>query len=319
MNDKLPLKIIFLNVQHGDGIIVLLPHEKTYESAMIIDCNDGRKAYKVLKEYNIKLVEAIVISHFHSDHYRGFDILLNKLKEEKIKMKNIYYYPDKVYRETKEEKTYKSFLAKIVQLVNNNDFVSNSNVIDGNKKEKVIYIDENLKISIIYPRNIDITGENKINNYSGIVDIEYKKNKILLTGDLEDGGWFKLYNYMKRYQNQDCLNVDLIKMPHHGAFYETQKKKTLGTKEILEFVKPDYAIISTAENRKYQHPNINTIMELRRKSIKILCTNSTKICKKECECFGDIVVDIDENIIIKDYNIKSQNLYCIKNIKIKLD
>ena len=60
-------------------------------------------------------------------------------------------------------------------------------------------------------------------------------------------------------------------------------------------------------------------MELRRKSIKILCTNSTKICKKECECFGDIVVDIDENIIIKDYNIKSQNLYCIKNIKIKLD
>ena len=32
MNNKLPLKIIFLNVQHGDGIIVLLPHEEEYEN-----------------------------------------------------------------------------------------------------------------------------------------------------------------------------------------------------------------------------------------------------------------------------------------------
>ena len=84
MNNKLPLKIIFLNVQHGDGIIVLLPHEEEYEKAMIIDCNDGIKAYNVLKDYNINFIESVVITHFHSDHYRGFDILLNKLKEEKI-------------------------------------------------------------------------------------------------------------------------------------------------------------------------------------------------------------------------------------------
>ena len=82
MNNKLPLKIIFLNVQHGDGIIVLLPHEEEYEKAMIIDCNDGIKAYNVLKDYNIKFIESVVITHFHSDHYRGFDILLNKLKEK---------------------------------------------------------------------------------------------------------------------------------------------------------------------------------------------------------------------------------------------
>ena len=65
MNNKLPLKIIFLNVQHGDGIIVLLPHEEEYEKAMIIDCNDGIKAYDVLKDYNIKFIESVVITHFH--------------------------------------------------------------------------------------------------------------------------------------------------------------------------------------------------------------------------------------------------------------
>ncbi len=85
MNNKLPLRIIFLNVQHGDGIIVLLPNKENYETAMIIDCNDGIKSYNILRDYNIKYVESIVISHFHSDHYKGFNILLNKLQKERIK------------------------------------------------------------------------------------------------------------------------------------------------------------------------------------------------------------------------------------------
>lgn len=313
MNNKLPLKIIFLNVQHGDGIIVLLPHEKEYEKAMIIDCNDGIKAYNVLKDYNIKFIESVVITHFHSDHYRGFDILLNKLEEEKIKTKNIFYYPDKIQREGKEEKTYKSFLTKILQMVHNTGLISNSNVIDGNKKEKSIYKDRDLEINLIYPRNIDITGESQINNYSGVIEIKYKENKMLLTGDLEEGGWYKLYKYMNQYQNQDCLNADILKMPHHGAFYEGQDKGTLSTNKILEFVRPDYAIISTAENRRYRHPNIKTVRELRNKDIKILCTNLTSVCKNDCECFGDIVIDIDDNIIVKDYDIKAQSLYCVMN------
>lgn len=313
MNNKLPLKIIFLNVQHGDGIIVLLPNEVEYETAMIIDCNDGIKAYNVLKEYNIKFIESIVITHFHSDHYRGFDILLNKLKEEKIKVNNIFYYLDRIQREDKEEKIYKSFLTKILQMVNNSGLISNSNVIDGNKREKSIYRDKDLEINLIYPRNIDITRESKINNYSGVIEIKYKGNKTLLTGDLEEEGWYKLYKYMNQYQNQDSLNADILKMPHHGAFYEGQARETLSTNEILEFVKPDYAIISTAENRKYQHPNIKTIRKLRNKGIKILCTNLTNVCKNDCECFGDIVVDIDDNIIVKDYDIKVKSLYCVMN------
>ena len=101
-------------------------------------------------------------------------------------------------------------------------------------------------------------------------------------------------------------------MPHHGAFY-IRAEKAMSTREILDIVKPDYAIISTAENKKYKHPNIDTIKELRKNKIKILCTNSTSICGSNCECFGNIIVDIDDNIIIKDYDIKAQKLFCVKN------
>ncbi len=224
MNNKLPLKIIFLNVQHGDGILVLLPHEEAYETAMIIDCNDGIKSYNILKEYNIKLIEAVVISHFHSDHYRGFDILFNKLKEEKIKINSIFYYPDKIQREAKEERTYKSILTNILQMAKNTGLITNSNIIDGNKKEKSIYKDKELEIGLIYPRLMDITRESKVNNCSGVVEIKYKGNKIL-------------------------------------------------------------------------------------------CTNLTSVCKNDCECFGDIIIDIDDNIMVKDYDIKAQSLYCVKNFK----
>jgi len=313
MNNKLPLKIIFLNVQHGDGIIVLLPNEEAYETAMIIDCNDGIKAYNVLKEYNIKFIEAIVISHFHSDHYRGFNILLNKLKDERIKMNNIFYYQDRIQRKEDEQKHYQSFLVQICQMVKNKELISNSNVIDGNRKEKSIYSKDDLRINLIYPRQLDITNEYEINNCSGIVEIEYKKNKVLMTGDLEESGWFKLYNYIKEYQHKDCLNENIVKMPHHGAFYKGNGSEALSTKDVLDFLNPQYAIISTAENKKYQHPNINTIKELKRKEIKILCTNSTTVCQNVCECFGDIIVEVDDKIIVHDYDIKSHNLYCTKN------
>ena len=312
MNNILPLKIIFLNVYHGDGIVVLFPNKEKYETAMIIDCNDGIKTYNVLKEYGIRYIEAIVISHFHIDHYKGFDILLSKLKEEKIRLKNIFYYPDRIYREGKESKIYGSFLAKIAGMASSGDFVSESNVIDGVNKEKTIYNYMNLRINLIYPRLVDITGEYKINNYSGVVEIKYKNNKVLFTGDLESEGWFKLYNFVKKYKNEESLNVDILKMPHHGAFY-IRAEKAMSTREILDIVKPDYAIISTAENKKYKHPNIDTIKELRKNKIKILCTNSTSICGSNCECFGNIIVDIDDNIIIKDYDIKAQKLFCVKN------
>jgi len=107
--------------------------------------------------------------------------------------------------------------------------------------------------------------------------------------------------------------VFIVKMPHHGAFYKGNRSKELSTKEILEFLNPQYAIISTAENKKYHHPNINTIKELKSKCIKILCTNSTTVCQDICECFGNIVIDINDKIIVKDYDIKSYNLYCTKN------
>ena len=315
MSNKLPLKIIFSNVQHGDGIIVLLPNEETYETAMIIDCNDGVKAYNILKEYNIKFIEAIVISHFHSDHYKGFNILLNKLKNERIKMNNIFYYQDRIQRKEDEQKHYKSFLVQICQMAKDKELVPISSVIDGTKREKVIYSKDDLKINLIYPRQIDITGEYEINNCSAIVEIEYKKNKILMTGDLEEDGWFKLYNYMKEYQKKDCLNEDIVKMPHHGAFYIENENKASSTSEILDFLNPQYAIISTAENKKYKHPNINTIKELKRKGIKILCTNSTTACQNIGECFGDIIVEISDEILVKDYDAKSHELYCTKNFK----
>lgn len=317
MNKKLPLKIIFLNVKHGDGIIVLLPRNEVYESAIIIDCNDGIKAYKVLEKYNIKFIESVVITHFHSDHYKGFDILFNRLIEKKMRINNIFYYPDRIQRQNDEGKIYKSFLAKIVGMAKDNIFIYNSNIIDGNKKEKNIYKKEDLKIDLIYPRIIDITSESNINNYSGIVEINYRKNKVLLTGDLEESGWFKLYKYMKEYQEPESLNADIIKMPHHGAFYDEKTINTLGTNKILELVKPKYAIISTADTKKYNHPNIETIKALRNRKIRILCTNMTSVCKNDCECFGDISIEIDDEIKVENYEIKEQKLYCVKNFKNK--
>ena len=143
--------------------------------------------------------------------------------------------PDKTFRENEEKKKYKMFLNKIWTLGRNKDFVVNSSCIDGDRESKSIINNNEIEVKIIYPRLIDITGEYNVNDYSTVLQLIYKNSSVLIPGDLEEKGWFKLYEFTK--ENNLALKVDLLKMPHHGAFYEGKEERTLGTNDILEFVK----------------------------------------------------------------------------------
>ena len=53
------------------------------------------------------------------------------------------------------------------------------------------------------------------------------------------------------------LKCEILKMPHHGAFYD--EKSGIGLKQILEILQPRDVIISSGDNKKYKHPDIQTI------------------------------------------------------------
>ena len=60
------------------------------------------------------------------------------------------------------------------------------------------------------------------------------------------------------------LKCDVLKMPHHGAFYEGKNGIVLN--KILEILNPKEVIISSGDNRKYKHPEKRTIELLMEKT-----------------------------------------------------
>ncbi|GAA0123811.1 hypothetical protein UT300018_31290 [Clostridium faecium] len=310
-----PIKIAFLDVGHGDSIVLSMTDKKGLNRAIIVDSGNYIKTKKYIKENDIDIVDHILITHFHTDHYRGINSLIDSLTNSGILIKNICWEKDKVYREPEDEKTYVAFTTKLLDnhlklgIDNGVKRFSNTDYI----KLSIDDVDE-LDIKIVYPNNFAANkfSDKNVNNTSTVLKIEYRNKKIILPGDLEGEGWKILNTYLKD------LRCDILKMPHHGDYFNSMEG-VLSTKEIIDNTTPRFAVISTGKNDKYNHPDKNTIDCLRDEGVTVLCTQVTDICddnrmdkrecaitkldisrkgynKNWCPCIGDIVFEIDEDI-----------------------
>jgi competence protein ComEC len=103
MNKSSPLKIAFLDVGHGDAIVISIV-ENNIKKAIIIDCNDAIKTKNYILENDIQVVDYIVITHLHQDHYSGINALIDLLIKKDIEIRNVCWEKDKYLRSDKEQK-----------------------------------------------------------------------------------------------------------------------------------------------------------------------------------------------------------------------
>ena len=100
--------------------------------------------------------------------------------------------------------------------------------------------------------NSNPSDKNKFNDTSIVIELEYGNTKYLFTGDISE----------KADSNIEGLEkIDILKVAHHGA-------KGTTSKEFLQKVSPTYAIISTGENKNYNHPDETIIQRLIESGIK---------------------------------------------------
>lgn len=144
-----------------------------------------------------------------------------------------------------------------------------------NKKIKVaqvkagdkIQIDENTSISILFPTENLIT-ENVLNNNSLVAKFTYvidksKEFSMLLTGDIEEIAENEIVNM---YKSTNKLQANVLKIAHHGS-------KTSTTKDFLNLVKPQMALIGVGANNSFGHPNKVTLDKLNDSGTKIFRTD----------------------------------------------
>lgn len=259
------------------------------ENVVIVDIVDSDKLLTELTSHKIKVVDLIIISHSDADHCRGVNDFLEKYMAVGI-VKNICFNLDK----RQPTKTMKLILKKFIEIYQKQRITLLMGQNDTSVQKRELISNDKSKLFLIYPNVAESTEaylKNDTNNTSIVCLLENDVCNVLFSGDLEESGWQKLIDRIPE------LRCDVLKMPHHGAFYD--EKNGMGLKRILTVLNPKDAIISSGDNQKYKHPEEQTIELLKDKQINIYCTEFTSLChcnlnEFKRKCYGDIEIVITD-------------------------
>lgn len=251
------LKVVFFDVGQGDSIFVETPggHQ------ILIDGGpDGRVVLEKLgKETPFwdRTLDLVILTHPEYDHLRGLIDVLARYKVE-----NILWTGEK-----KKNVTFEKWLAVLGE--------ENGNIVVAQRGGEIKA--GNLEIFVLYPlEKIEgIVSEKSSNDNSIVVQLVFGETSFLLFGDISK----KIENKMLKSKDI-ALDLDVLKVAHHGS-------KTSTSKEFLEKVTPEIAVISVGKDNQYGHPHQEVLSNLAEFGIKVLRTDEK----------GDIKIVSDGNTI----------------------
>jgi competence protein ComEC len=218
-----PLEITMLDVGHGDSILITTPHKKT----ILIDTGDSYsydgKTYDsgeqtvvpYILDQGHKKIDLLILSHLDSDHIGGFKAVSKSLKIDNV---GISINSNKKEGISEVEEIIKKENSRIMYLSKNQEFN-----IDG----------VNFKI-LLPEKKEQIEDEN---NDSIVILMEYQGIKTLFMGDLELDGEEKLI------ENTKNLDIDILKVGHHGSITSTSEA-------LVKATTPKVALISVGTRFK---------------------------------------------------------------------
>lgn len=259
--NKLPLlEVIFFDVGQGDAIFIETPQKHQ----ILIDGGPSPLVLERLGEslpFWDKTLDLIILTHPEHDHISGLIEVLKRYKVENILWTGIV-------RDTADYEEWKKLIEK-----------EKAKIFIAQAGQKILWKSgsDNF-ISILYPfENLEDQVVKNTNNTSIIAKLIFGENSFLFTGDA--------YKSVERelLERGVKVNSDVLKVGHHGS-------KTSSSKEFIEQVSPEMAIISAGKENRYGHPYQEVLETLEKYDIKILRTDEK----------GDIKIISDgKNLIIK--------------------
>ena len=226
------LKVYFMDVGQADCILI----DNNHEYALIDGGNtiDGKKLVKYFKDIGIKKFNYVIATHPHEDHIGGLNFI-------------IYNFNIDHFIGTNIKTSFKSYDNMMNALEKKNIKYEVPNINDtfkvGELIFKVIYLDNN---------------KDDINSSSIVIEMNYKNNSFLFTGDTTTDA-------EKKYL--ESLNeIDVLKISHHGSQYASSA-------QFLMKTKPKYAIISVGKDNEYGYPKQVVLDKLNELNTKVYRTD----------------------------------------------
>lgn len=234
--------IRFIDVGQGDAALVMCDGH-----SMLIDGGDkkhGKNVYDALEEEQVRHLDILAVSHFHTDHYAGLTTALANVSKIDLAISNADSYDNGTGIDEEEEEENAQTETSVFS-----DFTHE--LSSAGVSLRVPHIGDKYELGSAAVEVVDISSSQ--DNDSLVLLITYGKNKFLFTGDIEDNAQKRIY---EKYQDKDGedkgYKLDLIKMPHHGSY----------TGSLFPFFRtfmPDYVVISVGQGNRYGHPDRETM------------------------------------------------------------
>ena len=234
------LYIHFIDVGQAD--CALLECDGEY---MLIDGGnreDGQLVISYLQQQGVEELAAVVCTHAHEDHVGGLPSVLAVYPTAAV------YAPTKTYA---------------------------SKVFD----DFMYYVDQQRQeVRIPRPGDVFFLGQTEVmvlgpvesyaetNDTSIVLRVEYGDTSFLFTGDMEVAAENDMLDYWEKTGNGDVVNVDVLKVGHHGSDTSTGYR-------FLNAVDPEYGVISVGEGNTYGHPHEVPMSRLNQAGVTLLRTD----------------------------------------------
>ncbi|WP_010654231.1 ComEC/Rec2 family competence protein [Fluoribacter dumoffii] len=300
------IRVHFFDVRHGDAIVIEYLTENT-SHWVVIDSNYVKRnnqiispTYEFLKKRKVEKIDAVIITHLHSDHYSGLEEILINFDIEKV-----YIPPFLSTKPALFNKQIKAIRKKIEELINRSD-----DELLGKRAYSLAYIIKYLSenepkvceitgpenifrlpfckdplgvvllplpkikgklIQMIESENFELDSFDSMNDASIVLSLKMGKNNIIFGADSTQLQWQDHQRQLIR-SGVTCLDSTMLKAPHHGS-------KHNNTTKIYDYVlapTEGNCLFVSAEGKKHPH---NEIFDLINKyKMKPYCTGLAKNC-----------------------------------------
>ncbi len=229
------MEVDYIDVGQADATLIQLDGHN-----ILIDAGDnatGTYLQDYLQSEGVTSIDLFVITHFHSDHCGGADVIINKFPVDKL-MVSDYYVDSASCRNV--------FSAASSKGLNYRTPSAGETMMVGG-----------MQVTFIAPAYYGYDGPN--NSSLGLI-VRYGGTSFLFAGDCEATAEAAILS-----SGQD-IDIDVYQVNHHGS-------NTSSTGAFLAAMSPKYAVISCAEGNTYGHPHSETLNSLRAMGVQVFRTD----------------------------------------------